>query len=289
MEQFFPVKSSENSLKWAVFLALLIDVPFLLIILYSPGSIRLTSLFIILLPLSISGLIIYAAYNSRKMNYILGDDEIKISFPLSPLKVSYDTIRNVSKVETGLRLRLFGGGLPGSYWGLFTAKDLGKVQAYTTMHSGEFVLLELDDDAKILVSPLDPDAFLEALREKTRYAIPTYTPLEEDQQDRKRVYSQIVAVFSAWLLLLYYVASVYPNLPDIIPVHFGLDGAPNRYGSKIELYYIVAVGAIFPALNTVFVYKSGKYNKNLSIFLSVVFLLAIGLMFMVVNQMINAI
>ena len=93
----------------------------------------------------------------------------------------------------------------------------------------------------------------------------------------------------AWLGLIYYVASVYSGLPEIIPVHFGLDGAPNRYGGKLELIALVAVSALFPSLNTVFAVKYGRYNKGLALFLSVVFLLAVGLFALVVNQILQAI
>ena len=101
--------------------------------------------------------------------------------------------------------------------------------------------------------------------------------------------ARVAVVAIAWLVLVYYVASIYPGLPEIIPVHFGLDGVPNRYGSKVELLILVVVSALFPALNTVFAVKYGKYNKGLTMFLSVVFLLAVGLFALVVNLILQAI
>lgn len=38
-----------------------------------------------------------------------------------------------------------------------------------------------------------------------------------------------------------YLASVYTNLPDSVPVHFGADGLPDRYGSKSELWALVSI------------------------------------------------
>jgi hypothetical protein len=223
------------------------------------------------------------------MKYVLGEDELKVNFSLSPLRISYNKIRYAGKVETSLRFRLFGGSLPGSHWGIFTTSSLGNAQVYATRYKGEFVLLELVNGTRILISPLEPGAFLEALREKTTFAAPMPTTWIEPHLDRKLTYAQVAMVAIAWLALVYYVASIYPGLPEIIPVHFGLNGVPNRYGSKVELLILVAVSAIFPTLNTIFAVKYGKYNKGLTMFLSVVFLLAVGLFALVVNQILQAI
>jgi len=51
----------------------------------------------------------------------------------------------------------------------------------------------------------------------------------------------------------------------------------------------VAVSAIFPSLNTVFAVKFGKYNEVLTVFLSIIFLLAVGLFVLAVKQMLQAI
>jgi hypothetical protein len=289
MSKSFPVGDSGKSLKWAVLIALLIDLPFLMILLFSSGELKLVSLLVMILPLAISGLIVYASYASGRMEYVLGEDELRVNFPLSPLRISYNKIRYAGKVETSLRFRLFGGSLPGSHWGIFTTSSLGNAQVYATRYKGEFVLLELVDGEKILISPREPDSLLEALRGKTTFIAPTITEVVEPRLDRRLVYMQLTVVTIAWLALVYYVASIYPSLPEIIPVHFGLNGVPNRYGSKVELLILVAVSALFPTLNTVFAVKYGKYNKGLIVFLSVVFLLAVGLFALVVNQILQAI
>ena len=66
------------------------------------------------------------------------------------------------------------------------------------------------------------------------------------------------------------------------------DGVPNKYGSKIEMLLIAAFATIFPALNAVFAVKFGRYDRRLTVFLGVVFLLAVGLIGLVVNQIIRA-
>jgi hypothetical protein len=289
MSKSFQAEDSGNNLKWSVLIALLIDTPFLLVLLLSGGELGLVSLLIMILPTAISGLIIYASYSASKMTYLLGDRELSIVFPLSPLRISYSEIKDAGKVETSLRFRLFGGSLPGSHWGTFATSNLGTAQVYATIYKGELVLIELVDGTKILISPREPDALLEALRGRAEFADPTVTEVEESRLDRRLAYAQVGVVAIAWLVLVLYVASIYHGLPEIIPVHFGLDGVPNRYGSKAELLILVAISALFPSLNTVFALRFGKYNKLLTLFLTAVFLLAIGLFALAVNQIIQAI
>ena len=151
------------------------------------------------------------------------------------------------------------------------------------------MLFELSDGAKILISPREPDAFVEALKEKTTFSTPTLTEVEEPHFDRRLAAAQIAIVTTVWFALVAYVAFIYPGLPDVIPVHFGLNGIPNGYGSKVEMLLLVALSALFPTLNAVFAIKFGKYDKGLTVFLGVIFLLTIGLFVLVVNQILQAV
>lgn len=284
MTMSFPAGDSGNSLKWAIAVAAIIDIPFITIIVLAEKTataILLTSI----LPIAVSALIVYSSYAASHMRYILDDEEMRISFPLSPLRVGYGKIRAAGKVETRLNFRLFGGSLPGAHWGTFTTSGLGNARVYATRYKGEFVLLELSDGEKILITPSDPNAFIEALKAKTDFTAPTLTDVAEPRLDKGKAAIQIAVVTVAWLAFIAYVAVIYPGLPDTIPVHFGLDGVPNRYGSKAEMLVLVALSAMFPAMNAFFAVKFGKYNGSLNAFLGFVFLLAIGLFAFAVNQM----
>jgi hypothetical protein len=289
VSESFSAGGSRKNVWWAIAVALLIDAPFVSILYFLGGKPEPLMLIAAFLPLAISVLIIYSSYAGGKMEYLLGDDELRIGFPLSPLRVSYGKIKGAGKVDTSLGFRLFGGSLPGVHWGMFTTSNLGNVQAYATRYKGTFVLLELSDGSKVLIAPLEPDVFLEALRKKTTFAAPTLPETGEPRLDRRFAAVQISIVTIAWLALIAYVAYIYPGLPEVIPVHFGFNGVPNRYGSKVELLILAAFSTIFPALNAVFALKFSKYNKGLNAFLGVVFLLALCLFAFAVNQMISAI
>jgi uncharacterized membrane protein len=55
----------------------------------------------------------------------------------------------------------------------------------------------------------------------------------------KRLYDLLNAVLLGYTT--FRVVSKYPGLPDRIPVHFGLSGAPDRWGAKSEIFIIVGV------------------------------------------------
>jgi uncharacterized membrane protein len=42
------------------------------------------------------------------------------------------------------------------------------------------------------------------------------------------------AALLIWLLPVAYIAYIYSSLPASVPVHFGVEGKPDRYGSKVE-------------------------------------------------------
>lgn len=55
------------------------------------------------------------------------------------------------------------------------------------------------------------------------------------------------------LLTFYLTLSSYPSLPDRIPTHFGIQGTPDRWGGKNEIFVYPAVSAfvyvMFTAIN----------------------------------------
>lgn len=276
-------------MKWAFVLSLLIDAPFLAVLALSWGSLDPILLLIMIIPLGVSGLIVYSSYAAGAMEYLLEEEGLRVRFPLAPLRVKYAQIRGAGKVETSLGFRLFGGSLPGSHWGMFATSNLGRVQVYATRARGVFIQLELVDGTRVLISPTDPDAFLDALGGRIPLTTPTPAHVELPRLDRRYAAAQIAAVTLAWLALVTFVAAFYPGLPDVIPVHFGLDGVPNRYGSKAEMLLLAALSAVFPAMNAVFTTKFGRYNKGLTAFLGVVFLFALGLFALAFNQVLRAV
>lgn len=63
------------------------------------------------------------------------------------------------------------------------------------------------------------------------------------------------AALVIWLLPVAYVAYIYSSLPVSVPVHFGIDGNPDRYGSRGEF---IGTQAILMS-TSVFVYLLLKF------------------------------
>lgn len=63
------------------------------------------------------------------------------------------------------------------------------------------------------------------------------------------------AALVIWLLPVAYVAYIYSSLPVSVPVHFGIDGNPDRYGSRAEF---IGTQAILMG-TSVFVYLLLKF------------------------------
>lgn len=57
----------------------------------------------------------------------------------------------------------------------------------------------------------------------------------------KKITALDVAAFIIWLLPLIYLATIFNNLPASVPLHFGLNGQPDRFGNKSELLLPVSI------------------------------------------------
>ncbi len=66
----------------------------------------------------------------------------------------------------------------------------------------------------------------------------------------KKFNSMDVAAVVIWVLPIVYVACIYSSLPASVPVHFGIDGNPDRYGSKGE--FLLTTGAVTGAAALVY-------------------------------------
>ena len=281
LEKVFKPSQTKSSLVLALILILVIDVPLLFVLVYSFQGFSV--LFVILLSvlLLVDGLIMSLSFLGKRMSYKIQDNNLLVNFGWSKRKIPYSSIRDVKLSKNALLFRLFGASWPGLYWGLYTTKDLGKVWAYSTKMTGDFVMIELVDGNKILVSPENPSSLYTELKNK-RNLFGTSTAVEALVSSKRLVYLQVASVACAFFFFLGYLLWIYPSLPETIPVHFDLNMVPNRWGHKSELFIIAAIAAIFPVINSIFVLKFGKYGKTLTIFLGLTFILLMAMFLAIV-------
>lgn len=243
-----------------------------------PFLVVMTAIFVLVL-----ALLFHLTWSGRKISYELGDTEFRINFSPMKFRISYCFIKDIQIVRITLLLRLFGGSWPGLHWGLFKA-NVGRVIAYATKRKGEFVLIRLVDGRKIAISPDKPEEFLNEIDSKRElFGTSSTSDFRLFETSKKFVYAQVLTVVAAYLLFLGYFLSVYPSLPDVIPMHFDINWNPNRWAHKSELFAIAGIATIFPIINAILTLKFGKYGKTLVIFLGSIFTLVIALFLTIIN------
>ncbi len=280
MDKIFRPSQTRNTIVWGLIVLAIIDTPLMLLFFlgFQGPALFLISMGAILI--LVDGLILSLTFLGKRMSYRLGDDEFTVNFGLSKRKIPYSSIGDVQLSHTTLMLRLFGASWPGLHWGLHKAKDVGRVWVYSTKMRGDFVLMDLVNGKKIVISPEDPEVFLnEISARKSRFGTARPSEVESFETSTRVVYIQVLSVATAFVVFLGYLIWIYPSLPEVIPVHFDFNWNPNRWAHKSELFIIAVVAAIFPVVNTILAIKFGKYGKELMIFLGFVFIFVIALFF----------
>jgi uncharacterized membrane protein len=60
----------------------------------------------------------------------------------------------------------------------------------------------------------------------------------------KKIKSGNVVAIIIWLLPIIYFIKIYAKLPQSVPLHFGWDGKPDRYGTKQDLIWAISLLSI---------------------------------------------
>lgn len=260
-------------------LSAILTAPFvILLVLMRRGPSQFFFFFILLFSLVIGLLLIFTISGSR-LSYEVREEELRIDFGIRKIRIPYRLMKDAQLTSLTLIFRIFGGGWPGLYWGLFRAKDAGNIQVYSTRWRGEFVVISTLDGRRIAISPAEPEKFLaDIISKKAEFGTASQSEVKKSQITAIRiVHGQVLTVALAYVFFLAYFLTVYQTLPQIVPIHFDINWVPNRWADKSELLIIAALSAIFPLLNTVLVVKYGRYSKDLVLFLGVVFILIIAL------------
>ncbi|MCL2643163.1 MAG: PH domain-containing protein [Candidatus Bathyarchaeota archaeon] len=234
-------------------------------------------MFLTCIPITIG--LVYLTIISIKLRYELSPKELKVKFGVFNKKIPYTQITNIENVQLSLMLKLFGAGMPGLYWGLF-GTSIGKVQAYCTKLKGDYIALTLTDGQIIVISPKDPQQFLNALNQQKPHLNTTTlkTNKIQTQISKKLIYTQILIVTATYGIFLSYFYLTYITLPQIVPMHFDFNGNITRWADKTELLWIAILPIMFPIINAAMAIKMGKYTtRNILIMLSIIFIATIAI------------
>lgn len=281
MDKVFRPAQAKSSFFWGIILLTIIDVPLLVFLLLSYQGFSFLLIIIIVILVFVDGLFLSLSFLGKRMSFRIRQDDFLITLGFSKREIPYSTIKDVKISETTLLIRLFGASWPGFHWGLYRARDIGNIWVYSTKISGEFVIIELVDGKKVAVSPENSKLLFNELDSRKR-RFDTTKFVEDFGPSMRTVYLQVASVAAAFFVFLGYLLWIYPQLPEIIPVHFDFNLIPNRWGHKSELFLIAGIAAIFPIINSILVLKFGKYAKSMMIFLGLIFISVIFLFFGIV-------
>jgi len=145
---------------------------------------------------------------------------------------------------------------------------LGIVNAYATRPLQEQVILQTSGESYSL-SPGDPRGFLDALQE--RYALGPARPLEAATLRppawtwplwRDRAALALIGVSVLGVLLMFGMLSArFPYLSPDLPLHFDVNGLPDRIEAKSGLFALPVIGLMAWGVNLlagVFLYRRGQ-------------------------------
>ena len=283
MGKTFRPNRTRNTLVWGLIFIAIIDIPLFFLLYSSSQESTFFFIFLGVIFLLVDGLILSLSFFGNKMSYKLGEDDFTVDLGLKKRVIPYASISKVLLSHTALQLRLFGASWPGLHWGLYKTKDVGNVWVYSTKMKGDFVLINLLDGKKIVISPEDPKNFVNEINTwKNKFGTTNQSEVKTLETSKKAVYIQVFAVAAAFIFFMGYLLWIYPSLPEIIPIHFDINWNTNRWGHKSELFILAGVAAIFPILNAVLTIKFGRHGKELTIFLGIIFILVISLFFGIV-------
>jgi hypothetical protein len=109
-------------------------------------------------------LIILLAYYFSVKSYLVDNQFITIKRPFTNVKINRQEIANISAIELEAMkgaLRLFGSSGVFGYYGIFRNSTLKNFTMYGTQ-TENYILIELQNGKKIVLTPDEPEAFLNA-------------------------------------------------------------------------------------------------------------------------------
>lgn len=83
----------------------------------------------------------------------------------------------------------------------------------------------------------------------------------------KTLFHKFLIVLSTIILAfhLIYIAFIFNKLPNVIPTHFNLNGIPDSYGSKGNLFILIIISIIFYILFMLLTRIPNHYNYLVTI------------------------
>lgn len=238
-------------------------------------------------------------YGFYGMKYILTNEYLIIKWGFFKKVIPYRTIADIEypkgRIYQGIREG--GANVPGFYLGRFKLMFEGEfwgVSLYATSLSN-LLLIKMNNGNYYGISPENGDLFYKRINEGhpqiEEKEIDTNKPLNQSPEVSLRNKRIGLGIFILSLLVsattLIYFLYIYPQLSGTVPLHFGVNGVPNGYGSKsilidIQIFYVI-FGVGFSILIYEYVVRKRQLVKTMTGVVVMLLPLAINILFLVIT------
>jgi hypothetical protein len=202
--------------------------------------------------LILAGLIAYWVYGLAGASYTLDRNALIIHWGTSKQVIPTGVIERVftgEEIEKGVRF--YGGRWPGHWVGYGELPRIGSTLFYATRPLEEQIVI-VTPGLAYAVSPADQDGFLESLQKRLQMG-PTQAVEQSTQRPsildwaiwQDSLALVLIGVSTLGLVVLLGMLSFrFPQLPMLMPLHFGLSGSPDRLGPRAEIFLIPFIGVL---------------------------------------------
>jgi hypothetical protein len=240
-------------------------------------------------------------YGYYSMKYIVTNDTLILKWSIFQRKIPLNKIRSISSIlNPNLQgIRAFGVGIPGHLVGRFLLKFGGHFTP-TTLYATNLenlVIIQTDGNKTYGITPDIRDEFIATLKSSNpslrETELDSTLPVQSSDANIKKSRAWISTLFSVCLALVVgtfiYTIIIYPSLNDVIPLHWGVGGVPDRFGNKNGLLIMVSIFSGLEILISALVYlwmRKSDIGKIRMGILIMVFPLIISLVFSVLTVII---
>ncbi len=252
----YPTRSAFVSLT----ITCLVAVLFVFLVKWLPQQNDLLSVFKILVALLLTlvllGLAISWTVIALRLRYFLNRNGLVIHWGLAEQLIPLESIQKIIPGKDLPVLPSGGINLAGLRLGSTEIPEFGRLRFYTTTTLANSLLVVIPDQA-FVVSPSRPDSFLKAWQVRQPLG-PTQSWTAEARRRWPPSGSVLADPLLAWLLglaflaclaLLGYLATILPELPPSLPIHFNAFGRADRIADKTALLTLPAAGGLVLLVN----------------------------------------
>ncbi|MCX7683249.1 MAG: PH domain-containing protein [Anaerolineae bacterium] len=209
------------------------------------GLAVLTSLFLLML-------IGYWLYGLARSKYLLDRNALIIRWGAVEQIIPAPQIQRVlTGEEIEGPIRFYGGMWPGHWVGYGEVSGIGQTLFYATVPPRAQVFI-VTPGLSYGISPADRDNFLASLRKRLEMGptqlveqgsrLPGFVhwAIWRDRLGLGMLLTSLVLLLALVGLLCFY----FPALPRVVPLHFGVDGNPDRLGARSGIFIVPLIGLL---------------------------------------------